>query len=179
SQERKAVDLKMIVKETLNLLRATLPATIEIRSALEVDSAVVFADPTQLHQVVMNLCANAECAMRDKGGILELHLTSIELTPTSVLEFPSLKAGIYLQLVIRDTGQGIPAEILGRIFEPFFTTKGLGEGTGLGLAVVHGVIIGNGGHISVSSTSGQGTTFTILLPRLDVVLPEQTGREEE
>ncbi len=179
SQERVAVDLKVIVREALNLLRATLPATIEIRSSFEVDEAVVFADATQLHQVVMNLGANAEYAMRNDGGILDVQLTSVELTPISVVEFPSLKEGTYLQLTIRDTGQGIPAQALERIFEPFFTTKGKGEGTGLGLAVVHGVVIGHGGHIAVSSTKGQGTTFTLLLPRLDVVLPAHSEHPEE
>ncbi|MCA9500936.1 MAG: response regulator [Nitrospira sp.] len=179
SQERVAVDLKAILKESLTMLRATLPATIEIRSALEVDEAVVFADATQLHQVVMNLAANAEYAMRNDGGILDVRLTSLELTPISVVEFPSLKPGTYLQLTIRDTGRGIPAQTLERIFEPFFTTKGKGEGTGLGLSVVHGVVIGHRGHIAVTSTRGQGTTFTILLPRLDVVLPARSEHPEE
>jgi PAS domain S-box-containing protein len=178
-QEREAVDLRGIVREALKMIRATLPTTIEIRSTLEVDSAVVFADPTQIHQVVMNLCANAEYAMRKEGGILELTLTSVELTPSSVFGFPSLKPGMYLQLAIRDTGQGIPPQVLERIFEPFFTTKGSGEGTGLGLAVVHGAVVGHGGDISVVSTMGQGTTFTILLPRLDVVLTAQPDQSEE
>lgn len=178
-QEREAVDLKVIVWEALKMIRATLPATIEIRSSLEVDPAVVFADPTQMHQVVMNLCANAEYAMRKEGGILDIALTSIEVTAKSVLEFPSLKPGTYLRLTIRDSGQGIPPEVLERIFEPFFTTKGSGEGTGLGLAVVHGAIVGHGGHISVSSVMGQGTTFTILFPRLDVVLPAHIDKTEE
>jgi len=173
SHQREAVDLTVIVKEALKMLRATLPATIEIHSAFEVEAAVVFADSTQLHQIIINLGANAEYAMRDEGGILEVKLTAVELTPFSVMEFPSLKPGRYLQLTIRDTGRGIPSQILERIFEPFFTTKGKGEGTGLGLAVVHGVVIGHGGHISVSSTKDQGTTFIILLPRLDVVLPDQ------
>jgi CheY-like chemotaxis protein len=127
----------------------------------------------------MNLCANAEFAMRQEGGILDLTLTSVELTPISVVEFPSLKPGTYLQLTIRDTGQGIPAQVLERIFEPFFTTKGSGEGTGLGLAVVHGAVVGHGGHISVSSTMGQGTTFTVWLPRLDVILPAQSDKADE
>jgi PAS domain S-box-containing protein len=178
-QGREAVDLKVIVREALNLIRAMLPATIEIRSDLEVDSAVVFADPTQIHQVVMNLCANAEYAMRQEGGTLHLTLTSVELTPASSLEFPSLKPGTYLRLTIQDTGQGIPAQVLSRIFEPFFTTKGAGEGTGLGLAVVHGAVVGHGGHISVSSTIGRGTIFTILLPKLDVILSEQSDPAEE
>jgi CheY-like chemotaxis protein len=178
-QEREAVDLKDIVKEALKMIRATLPATIEIRSSLEVDPAVLFADSTQIHQVVMNLCANAEYAMRKEGGILELVLTSVEITEKSVVEFPSVKPGTYLRLTIQDSGQGISARVLERIFEPFFTTKGSGEGTGLGLAVVHGVIVGHGGHISVSSVKGQGTTFTVLLPRLDVVLPAKTDKTEE
>ena len=178
-QEREAVDLKVIVKEALKMIRATLPATIEIRSHLEVDPAVVFADPTQIHQVVMNLCANAEYAMRKEGGRLDLALTSVELNQNSVLEFPTLKPGNYLRLTVRDSGQGVPDNALERIFEPFFTTKGSGEGTGLGLAVVHGAIVGHGGHISVSSVMGQGTTFTILLPRLDVVLPVQLDNIEE
>lgn len=178
-QEREAIDLKDIVKEALKMIWATLPATIEIRSSLEVDPAVLFADPTQIHQVVMNLCANAEYAMRKEGGILDLALTSIEITENSLVEFPSVKPGTYLRLTIRDSGQGISSQVLERIFEPFFTTKGSGEGTGLGLAVVHGVIVGHGGHISVSSVKGRGTTFTVLLPRLDVVLPAKTDKTEE
>ena len=178
-QEREAVDLEVIVKEALKMIRATLPSTIEIRSALAGVPAVVFADPTQIHQVVMNLCANAEYAMRKEGGILDLSLTSVELTGKSALEFPSLKPGRYVRLTIRDSGQGISSQVLERIFEPFFTTKGSGEGTGLGLAVVHGVIVGHGGHISVSSAIGQGTTFTILLPRLDVVPSAPTEKTKE
>ncbi len=178
-QEREAVDLEVIVKEALKMIRATLPSTIQIRSALAGVPAVVFADPTQIHQVVMNLCANAEYAMRKEGGILDLSLTSVELTAKSALEFPSLKPGRYVRLTIRDSGQGISSQVLERIFEPFFTTKGSGEGTGLGLAVVHGVIVGHGGHISVSSAIGQGTTFTILLPRLDVVPSAPTEKTEE
>jgi PAS domain S-box-containing protein len=177
--EREAVDLKVIVKEALKMIRATLPSTIEIRSALEVNSAVVFADPTQMHQVVMNLCANAEHAMRKDGGVLDLTLSCVDMTNKSAVEFQALKPGTYLRLTIRDSGQGIPAQILERIFEPFFTTKSSGEGTGLGLAVVHGVIVGHGGHITVSSVMGQGTTFTILLPRLDVVLPVQIDSNED
>ncbi|MEE8126839.1 MAG: PAS domain S-box protein [Nitrospirales bacterium] len=178
-QAQEAVDLNDIVREVLQMLRATLPATIEIRSTFEVDSAVVFADPTQIHQVLMNLCANAEYAMRKEGGILDLAVTSLEMTAGLVREFPKLKLGSYVQLTIRDSGQGIPGEALDRIFDPFFTTKEAGEGTGLGLAVVHGIIIGHGGNISVSSVMGQGTTFSILLPGLDVVLPSQTEKEEE
>ena len=172
-QEREAVDLSVMVKEALRMVRATLPTTIEIRSTSAIDSAVVFADPTQIHQVIMNLCANAEHAMRKQGGVLTLTVTSIEVTENSAKQFPELKPGNYLQLTIQDSGQGVSGQDLERIFEPFFTTKSSGEGTGLGLAVVHGIIVGHGGHIAVSSVVGQGATFTILLPRLDVVLPAQ------
>ena len=172
-QEREAVDLNILVQEALRMVRATLPTTIEIRSTPFTESAVVFADPTQMHQVIMNLCANAEQAMREQGGVLSLVVTSMEVTENPSQEFPELKPGTYLQLTIQDSGKGMSRDVLERIFEPFFTTKGLGEGTGLGLAVVHGIIVGHSGHIAVSSAMGQGTTFKILLPRLDVVLPAQ------
>jgi PAS domain S-box-containing protein len=174
--EWEAVDLNVMVQEALRMVRATLPTTIEIRSTVDVESAVVFADSTQMHQVITNLCANAEQAMREQGGVLSLTVTSVEETENSIQEFPELKPGTYVQLTIQDTGQGMSSEVLERIFEPFFTTKSLGEGTGLGLAVVHGIIVGHDGHIAVSSVVGQGTTFKILLPRLDVVLPVQTAR---
>ena len=121
-----------MVQEALRMVRATLPTTIEIRSTLAMDSAVVFADPTQIHQVIMNLCANAEQAMREQGGVLTLTVASIEVMPKSIHQFPDLKPGTYLQLTIQDSGQGMSGQVLDRIFEPFFTTKGLGEGTGLG-----------------------------------------------
>ena len=178
-QEREAVDLNVMVQEALRMLRATLPTTIEIRSTLAMDSAVVFADPTQIHQVIMNVCANAEHAMRKQGGVLSLTVISIEVTEHSTKQFSELKLGTYLQLTIQDSGQGVSDQVLERIFEPFFTTKSSSEGTGLGLAVVHGIIVGHGGHIAVSSVVGQGTTFTILLPRLDVVLPAQIANAME
>ncbi len=178
-QEREAVDLNKMVEEALKMVRATLPTTIAIRSTLARDSAVVFADATQMHQVIMNLCANAEFFMRKQGGELILNVSSINLTADLGREFSNLKPGMYLQLTIQDSGQGMSPQVLERIFEPFFTTKGLGEGTGLGLAVVHGIIAGHGGHISASSVVGQGTTFTVLLPRLDVVLPAQIANAVE
>ena len=178
-QEREAVDLNKLVEEALKMVRATLPTTIGIRSTLARDSAVVFADATQIHQVIMNLCANAEFFMRKQGGELILNVSSLDLTAASCQEFPNLKPGTYLQLVVQDSGQGMSAKVLERIFEPFFTTKALGEGTGLGLAVVHGIIVGHGGHISATSVVGQGTTFRVLLPRLDVVLPAQVANAVE
>ena len=178
-QKREAVDLNVIVQESLKMIRATLPSSIEIRSTLTKDSAVVFADPTQMHQVIMNLCANAEYAMREKGGMLHLSVCSFEVSEHSHQAFTELQPGNYLQITIQDSGQGMSGHVLERIFDPFFTTKSLGEGTGLGLAVVHGIIVGHGGHIAASSVIGQGTTFTIFLPRLDVVLSTPVGHSME
>ena len=177
--QREAIDLNGMVQEVLRMVRATLPTTIEIRATLSADSAVVFADSTQMQQVIMNLCANAEHAMRAQGGVLSVTVSQIEVTESSGQEYPKLKPGTYLQLTVQDSGQGIPNDVVERIFEPFFTTKGLGEGTGLGLAVVHGIVVGHGGHISVSSEEGKGTTFTIMLPRLDVVLLSENEKEME
>jgi CheY-like chemotaxis protein len=126
----------------------------------------VLADPTQLHQVIMNLCTNGYQAMREKGGVLGVVLKPVELGPTDVTNKITLKPGNYVRLSISDTGSGIDPEILERIFEPYFTTKKQGDGTGLGLSVVHGIVQGVGGHVSIYSEPGRGTTFHIYLPVL-------------
>jgi CheY-like chemotaxis protein len=113
----------------------------------------------------MNLCTNAEHAMRETGGMLDVRLEALEVTPETPVPHPSLAPGPYLRLTVRDTGRGITPETLERIFEPFFTTKAVGEGTGLGLAVVHGIVASHGGIITAQSAPGQGATFTIYLPR--------------
>jgi len=170
-RDREAVDLQMVVRDVLGMIRASFPASIDIRMSGGVDSAVIYADPSQMQQVVMNLCANAEYAMRDHGGRLEISLTYKDC-PDDIVEGTSkLKAGPYVQLGITDTGKGMAPDTVERIFEPFFTTKKAGEGTGLGLAVVHGIVHNHGGAIRVSSMPGFGTTFTLLFPRLDVVVP--------
>ena len=134
-QERQAVDLYSVVEEVLKLVRATVPTTIDIQAHNAAESAVVFADPTQIHQVLMNLCANSEHAMREKGGTLRISLSNIKLAGGDLNGFPEVKPGSYVKLTLEDTGQGVPPNLLERIFEPFFTTKVAGEGTGLGLAV--------------------------------------------
>jgi PAS domain S-box-containing protein len=160
----------LIIKEVLKMLRASLPSAIEIRSNLTSNS-LVEADPTQIHQVIMNLCTNAGHAMRENGGILEVSLRDVEFRDSS--HHPDLFPGSYVQLSISDTGHGMTPEVRERIFEPFFTTKGIGEGTGLGLSVVHGIIKSYQGAITVYSEPGQGTTFNIYLPRLeDRISPE-------
>jgi CheY-like chemotaxis protein len=153
-----------VVKEALKLIRASLPTTIEIRQSLEASGRIIEADPTQIHQVLMNLCTNALHAMEHTGGILEVGLRSYDLNEREPGQYGYLEPGPYLSLEVHDTGAGIADHVLDRIFEPFFTTKGPGEGTGMGLAVVHGIVRSHGGTIKVRSNPGEGTTFQVLLP---------------
>ena len=178
-QERKPMDIRPIVKEGLKFLRASLPVTIEIRENIEGNLGVIEADPTQIHQMLMNLCTNAAHAMREKGGILEVSLTRFSLTSEYSSAYPELEAGPYLKLRVSDTGHGMPPEVQRRIFDPYFTTKKVGEGTGLGLAVVHGIVKSYRGGITVSSEPGKGTTFEIYLPGVyPVKPPAQVARME-
>jgi len=162
-QELKPVQIKLICKEAIKFLRASLPTSIKIHQDLQSDS-LTLADPTQIHQVLMNLCTNAGYAMGEKGGVLELKLIDVHLEASQTVKFPELKPGPYLELTVGDTGHGIPKNIIERIFDPFFTTKGKGEGTGMGLSVVHGIVGSYEGTISVSSEPGKGSTFKIYLP---------------
>jgi len=162
-QRRQLVLLDEIVEEALHLLRASLPTTIEIRRRIDPEIPPIEADPSQIHQVLMNLCTNAAHAMRG-GGVLELGLTVTDLAPGQADVPATLDAGRYVQLTVRDTGHGMDPGTMERIFEPFFTTKPPGEGTGLGLSVVHGIVAAHGGAIQVDSTPGRGTTFTVYLP---------------
>jgi CheY-like chemotaxis protein len=133
--------------------------------------------PTQIHQVLMNLCTNAGYAMRDQGGRLTVNLEPVELDPEFTAGHPKLKSGPYLKLTVSDTGPGIAESELDRIFEPFFTTKEKGEGTGMGLAVVHGIVTSHGGDIFVRSEPGQGTTFTVLFPAVERRIEPDTRLE--
>jgi signal transduction histidine kinase/ActR/RegA family two-component response regulator len=163
--ERQVVQVGPILKECLKMLHSTLPTTIEIRHQLASDG-IVAANPVQLHQVIMNLCTNAYHAMRDNGGIIEALLTSVTLDSSKANLILELPPGPYMQLSITDNGQGMEPAILKRIFDPFFTTKGPGEGTGLGLSVVHGIVKNHGGAIKVYSEPGKGTVFHIFLPQI-------------
>jgi PAS domain S-box-containing protein len=158
------IQLGPIVKETLKLLRATLPATIGIHFEIREETGTVLADPTQIHQVVMNLCTNAAHAMRDQGGRLSVVLDERSVGAEEDGRPRDLIPGWYQILEIRDTGHGIAPELLDRVFDPYFTTKDVGEGTGLGLSVVHGIVTAHGGRVQVASEPGQGTTFTVYLP---------------
>jgi PAS domain S-box-containing protein len=163
--ECKPVQLSAIISEALNLLRRSIPASIDIRSRLEAKNSTVVANATQIHQVLMNLSTNACHAMEPGGGILEISLTIAEFATKEQAPCPELLPGSYLALCVSDTGIGMDKETMARIFEPYYTTKPMGKGTGMGLAVVHGIIKSHGGAILVDSQIGQGSSFTIFLPR--------------
>lgn len=171
-QELKPVQVKVIIREVLKLIRATLPATIEIKLDISSESAVL-ADPTQIHQVLMNICANAGHAMQEKGGTLGISLNNVDLDSDFMAEHPEIKPGPYLQLTISDTGHGMLPEVLERIFDPFFTTKEKGKGTGMGLAVVHGIVKSHNGTITAYSDPEKGSTFNVYLP----VIAEDSASE--
>jgi len=162
-QERRPVEVYLIVKEAMKLLRASIPKNIDFQLDIDEKSGAVLVDPTQIHQVVMNLCTNSYHAMRDDdSGILRVALRAVELSDKDA--FALLQSGKYLELTVSDTGCGMTPEIIERIFDPYFTTKARGEGTGMGLAVVHGIVQQCGGDIRVESTLGQGTTLRVYLP---------------
>ncbi len=151
-------------KEALRMLEGTLPSTIEISENIDEGCGAVMADATELHQIALNLCTNAYHAMRERGGTLSVKLEELQLDKSETDSHPDLQPIQYVRLVVADTGYGIQPETMGRIFEPYFTTKETGEGTGLGLATVHGIVRGYGGAITVESVPGQGSTFTVFLP---------------
>lgn len=165
-QEQIPVQVKRIAQETLKLLKATFPATIEIQHDLRSETYVL-GDPTQLHRVLLNLCTNAGHAMQKNGGVLTFNLADTEIDDKFLSKHPDLKHGRYLKLSVSDIGQGMAPETLGRIFDPFFTTKEKGQGTGMGLSVVHGIVKGHGGVIDVRSKPGEGTTFDVYLPAIE------------
>lgn len=172
-----------IIKEVLKMMRAALPTTIEINRDIQGDGTVQ-ADPTQIHQILMNLCTNAAHAMRADGGVLGIGLRSVDFIV--VVPDTDILPGPYVELSVSDTGHGMNPEVRKRIFEPFFTTKGVGEGTGLGLSVVYGIVKNLQGSIIVLSEVGQGTTFKVYFPRIKkqppyeplVVIQPPTGHEQ-
>jgi len=164
-KERRPMQLKYILEEALKMLRATLPSTIEVKEVESNDVGVINANPAQMHQVIMNLCTNAAHAMQDDGGVLGVEIESVEMgsedPETGHLDLPS---GSYLRLTVSDAGYGIPRHLVDKIFDPYFTTKDTGEGTGLGLSVVQGIVKAHEGTVAVDSEPGKGTTFHVYLP---------------
>ncbi|MEJ2220802.1 MAG: PAS domain S-box protein [Desulfobacterales bacterium] len=165
-QERKPIQVAHIVKEAVKMLRASLPSTISIQQHIEKDTGVIEADPTQIHQVLMNLCTNAAHAINEKDGVLKIHLGNIELDQKAATDIPGLKTGSYLKLSVSDSGEGIRPEARQKIFNPYFTTKEKGKGTGLGLAVVQGIVKSNNGAVTVESEVGKGAAFHVYLPTI-------------
>jgi CheY-like chemotaxis protein len=166
-EELKPVEVKLIVKEALKLLRASLPTTIEICQHIDIESGIVEADPTQIHQLLMNLCTNSAAAMGDDGGLLEVSLTTVDVESQSIPTYLDVDPGPYLKLSVGDTGHGMMPDVLEKIFDPYFTTKEKGKGTGLGLAVVHGIVKRHQGDITVDTTPGKGTAFHVYLPIME------------
>ena len=147
----------------MKLIRSTIPTTIEIKEDIQSQS-LIMGNQSQVHQLFMNLCTNAAQAMEDTGGILEVGLADCKHNDQSPLPQSDLKPGNYIKIAVSDTGPGIPSDIIGSIFEPYFNTKGVGEGTGMGLALVHGIVESYGGKIAADSELGKGTVFSIYLP---------------
>ena len=171
-QERKPIKIQNIITETLRLLRASIPASIEIIHKIQDDCGHIMGDPTQIHQVIMNLCTNAYHAMQDKGGKLEVILTEIDVGYKEMIDKVGMQPGKHLRLLVKDEGCGMEASVLDRIFEPYYTTKEQGKGTGLGLSVIHGIVKNHGGDITVKSTPGKGTIFQVYLPLIEDVDPD-------
>ena len=177
-EKREPVQVSSIVKELVKLLRATLPANIEIRHHINDETCMVHSTPTHIYQMLMNLCTNAAHAMSEAGGVLEISLDAVFLDEHLAADYPDLNHGEYLKLAVRDTGTGIAPENIPRIFEPFFTTKEAGKGTGMGLAAVHGIIKSHGGEILVESKPGKGSTFHVLLPRIEAAAVKSSSEEK-
>lgn len=173
--QRDVIALDQLLREATTLLRASIPTTIEMRIDLQAAGSQVLADPTQLQQVIMNLCSNAAQAMREKGGTLGVCLEEVEVCQSVATAHPPLKPGPHIRLTIRDTGVGMTPEVLARIFDPFFTTKKVGEGTGLGLSAALGIVTSHRGTITVQSEQSRGSTFSVYLPKLVSVADPAAG----
>ena len=164
--EKKPTNIIPIVKESFKLLRSSIPTSIEIRLKISKDVDTIIADPTQINQILINLCTNADHAMPD-GGIIEIILNNIELDEANTARHSDLHPGRYVNLTVTDTGHGISQEVVDRIFDPYFTTKEVGKGTGMGLSVVHGIVKKHNGAITVKSEPGKGTSFSIFFPAVE------------
>ena len=166
SHEKIPLDIKILLKDAVKFLRASIPTTIEINQQITEESCNVMADHTQMHQIIMNFCTNAAHAMKRIGGILKIELTTLELAKDALQSHPELQSGPYVKLTFQDTGHGIDPDNIHKIFDPFFTTKSVDEGTGLGLSVVYGIVKSHGGVINVTSKLDEGATFNVYLPRI-------------
>jgi PAS domain S-box-containing protein len=163
-REYKPIQISPIIKESMKFLRASIPSTIEIRHLFSATAETILGDATQINQVLINLCTNAAHAMREKGGILEIRLENVQVDTRMAENLHGLETGKYLRLTVKDTGHGMAPDVLDKVFDPYFTTKNVGEGTGMGLAVVHGIVQTHGGAIALESDQEKGTRFGVYLP---------------
>jgi nitrogen-specific signal transduction histidine kinase len=177
-QPRELIDLRAVVLEAVALIRTALPGSIRIETEIEPSSAAILGNSTQIHQVVMNICANARHAMDERGGIIRVALQIIHLDRTAPEIHHTLREGSYRRLSIVDNGAGMDAATLARIFEPFFTTKSPGKGSGLGLSVVHGIMQAHDGAVTVRSEPGKGTDFDLYFPARLESVPERKAADE-
>jgi PAS domain S-box-containing protein len=178
AQERKPIQIIPIIKDSLKFLRATIPTSIDIRQDIQAIDDTILADPTQIHQVMMNLCTNASHAMETEG-IIEIGIENVVLDEDSAVLYTDMTPGNYVKVIVSDTGQGIAPEVIDRIFDPYFTTKEVDKGSGMGLSVVHGIIKSHGGAISVESELGKGTIFSVLFPVIEKQEDSETETNEE
>ncbi|MCP4022640.1 MAG: response regulator, partial [Desulfobacteraceae bacterium] len=167
-QSLKPVQIGELLKDVIRLIKSTLPSSVEIVPQINIKTKVVMADPVQMNQIFLNLCINASQSMDQNTGIIKINVDSYNLIESKQPGFTGLKQGEYLRITFSDNGRGIPASIIDRIFDPYFTTKEIGHGSGIGLAVVHGIVKNHNGHIDVESKPGKGTSFFVYLPVVDV-----------
>ena len=175
--QRKPIQISTIIRDSLKLMRASIPTTIEIRQNISCGSEMILADPTEINQILMNLCTNSVHALSEETGVLEVNLENEKLKVKN--EELGLEAGRYVKLTVKDTGSGIEPKIMDRIFDPYFTTKDIGEGTGMGLAVAYGIIKKHDGEIKVSSELGIGTVVEVLFPLIDETVTPEVEEEPE
>lgn len=176
---RKPIRIGRVVKEGLNLIRVTIPTSIKFRKEIYCDAEVVLANPTEVNQILVNLCNNSIDAIEDETGILEVRLEDLFLNNSSAIQYQDLKAGKYSKLTVKDNGKGIRPNIMDRIFDPYFTTKDVDKGLGMGLAVVYGIVKKHDGAIRVKSREGKGTTVEVLFPIIEIQPEIETKEEDE
>jgi len=174
--ERNPIQISPIIKDSIKLLRASIPSTIEISQDISCEFDTVFSDPTQISQVIMNLCTNAAQAMDEHGGVLKVTLKNVEFENQDA--GLDVKPGCYVALTVSDTGHGIKPEIIDRIFDPYFTTKEIDTGTGMGLSVIHGIVRSYDGIITVTSELGKGSVFEVLLPVIEAETKQKVKEPE-
>ena len=165
---RKPIDICETVKKSMKLIRSTIPSTIEIRRRISCESEIVLANPTEINQILMNLCSNSVHAMGDETGVLEVMLEPVVLDEQAASHYDRLTAGEYVRLSVKDSGSGIDPDIMDRVFDPYFTTKDVDKGLGMGLAVVFGIVEKHNGLITLTSEIGKGTTAEVWLPKTDL-----------